>query len=141
MVGGVPGPPSASAQVFLPSDGPVAGPIEVFTQVEVIDSPFGTLLETTFIVENSGVEDASVLLFGLLEWPDGSSTLLRYGPPVTIGADGALILIATSLVPDDVGSGPGTFTGTAILTNVGREARVEAQGPLIAQDQSDFTLP
>ena len=124
----------------VPGSGPVAGPVEVFTFAEVIPGPVGQLIETTIVVENQGDDPVSVLLLGRFTWPDGSSHILRYGPPVIIAPDETLILIALSPVPDSVGSGTGTFTGTAIVGSIGPAGRGGFTGRLIARDNAAFEL-
>ena len=143
---GLLGPSSASQPAPLAGStrlgsGPVAGPIEVFTDAEVLSGPGGSLLETTVVVANDGVEPASVLLIGRIEWPDGSTQLLHYGPPSTVDADGALIITALSPIPADVGSGEGSFTVTAIVAAIGQGGHADYAGRLIAQDSSPFVLP
>lgn len=141
LLGPVPRPASASTPPDLPGSGPTAGPIEVSTMAEVISSPLGLLLETTVIVQNHGTDPATVLLLGDIHWPDGSRQRLRYGPPSTIDADGALIISALSIVPDSVGSGPGSFTAAALVGSVGMGGRSGYRSPLIALHSSSFELP
>ena len=128
------------AQV-LPGDGPKIGPFEIFTEARIIDSPFGTLVETTLIVDNASAVEAGAFLVGSIDWPDGTSQMLRYGPPVVIPVRGAVIIFALSIVPPRVGSGEATFTGVAILTNVGSGPRADERGPLIIQDSATFDIP
>ena len=82
---GLPAAAGSGASIGGPNVGPVAGPIEVFTEAEALSTPLGSILETTILVENHGRDPAKVLLRGLITWPDGSTQHLRYGPPVTIG--------------------------------------------------------
>ena len=132
---------AAGAGTPLPGSGPVAGPIEVFASAEVVSAPFGSLVETTLVVENNGNDPVRVFLRGRFTWPDGSTGLLRYGQPVSIPPNSALILIALSPIPDSVGSGDATFTATAFVGAVGTGGRGSFSGPLIAQDSSVFVLP
>lgn len=120
--------------------GPVAGPIEISTEAEILSSPLGNLLETTLVVENHGSEPVRVFLLGRVVWPDGSSQILRYGPPVAIDANGAFLLSALSPIPEDAGTGTGTFTATAFVGPVGHGGRAAFAGPLIARDSSTFEL-
>jgi hypothetical protein len=125
----------------IPGGDPVAGPIEVFTDAAVVNSPLGTLVDTTLVVENSGRFPARVFLIGELRWPDGSRQLLHYGPPVVIAPSGAVIISALSVVPDTVGSGEGLFTVTAIVGAIGPGGHGAYGGRLIASDNSPFELP
>jgi hypothetical protein len=121
--------------------GPIAGPVEVFTEAEVLSAPFGELLETTLLAENHADAPVRVLLIGRITWPDGSTQILRYGPPTTIDADGALLINALSPIPADVGSGEGTFTATAFVGPIGHGGRRDYPGPLIPRDSSTFVIP
>lgn len=137
----VPAPPAAAQIPILPGTGPQAGPVEVFTMAGAVSSPFGALVDTTFVVENSSPEPVKVFLAGRFSWPDGSFQAVRYGPPMTLPPNSALILQALSLVPDGVGSGPASFTGTAIVGSIGKGGRSAYPGRLVAQDTSSFVLP
>ena len=131
-------PTAASGSAFA---GPIAGPVEVFTEAEVLRTPLGDLLETTLIVENHADDPVRVLLIGRITWPDGSTQLLRYGPPMTIDADGALVITALSPSPADAGSGEGTFTATAFVGPIGHGGHAVYPGALIARDSSTFVIP
>src|SRR5262245_57056088 len=133
--------PVAASSSTVPIAGPVAGPIEVFTEAEIVPSPLGNLLETTLIVENHGSDPVLVLLIGQVAWPNGSSQMLRYGQPMAIAPNGALILSALSAIPADAGSGTGSFTATAFVCAIGHGGRGGYPGRLIAQDSSSFVLP
>lgn len=133
--------PAAASGSTVPIDGPVAGPIEISVEAEVLPTPLGNLLETTLIVENHGSDPAMVFLLGQIEWPDGSKRLLRYGQPVAITANGAMILSALSPIPADVGSGAGTFTATAFVGALGLGGRGSYAGRLIARASSPFVPP
>lgn len=122
------------------SDSSVAGPIEISTEAEVVGSPFGAAIETTLFVENKGSEDAQIFLLGQFAWPDGSSNLVRYGRPVVLPANSALLMIALSVVPDSVGAGTGTFRAQAFVGAIGHGGRGDHRGALIARDESTFEL-
>jgi hypothetical protein len=125
----------------LPTSGTKAGPVEVFTDASAASSPFGTLVDTDVFLENKGTEPVRVYLTGSFQWPDGTSTRLRYGQPFDLPANSGVILLALSLAPASVGSGAGTFTATAFVASIGNGGRGGFRGPLIAQDSSPFQLP
>jgi hypothetical protein len=124
-----------------PGAGPVAGPVEVFVQAEVTSGPVGSLVETELVVANDGDDPVRVVLLGRFTWPDGSTGRLRYGTPVVIDADGALIVNALSPIPADVGSGSGSFAVTAVVSVIGPGGRADYPGALIARDADGFELP
>ena len=124
-----------------PNVGPIAGPIELSTAAEVVSFPVGSLLETTILVENHGATAATVFLLGRIVWPDGSTQLQRYGPPVTVDGNGAFLLSALGPIPDDAGSGAGTFTATAFVGALGPGGHGSQGGRLIARSSSGFVLP
>jgi hypothetical protein len=134
------GRPAAAAGSSAPGGGSSAGPIELTTEAEVVSTPLGSLLETTLVVENHGPDPVTVFLLGKVEWPAGSRQLLRYGRPVTIDGDGAFVLSALSAIPDDAGSGAGTFTATAFVGAIGQGGRGNYPGRLIARSSAPFEL-
>jgi hypothetical protein len=132
--------PVAAAVHAAPGFGPLAGPVEVSTDVLVFPGPDSTLVETSLLVTNDADEPVQVVVHGTILWPDGSRERQRIRP-ITLPAGGGLGVSALYLVPEDVGAGEGTYTATVYVGRIGQGGRGSFPGRLIARDSATFVLP